>query len=125
MLRLSRLPFVRVLTALAIAIASPGVEVGHGLAHEHERGHEEEVSHHDAGVLSSASHPSDHAHERVSQAVCNRGDINELPTVAAAQIVADLPAITVSLPVPFRDPRPPGDRATGPPPSLRAPPATE
>ena len=59
-LRLSRLSFVRALTALAIAIASPAVEVGHGLAHEHEHEHAQETSHHDDRTVSAADHAPDH-----------------------------------------------------------------
>ena len=121
-LRLSRLPFVRALTALAIAIASPAVEVGHGLAHEHEQEHAQDASHHDDGIVSAADHATDHAHERISEALRNRGDITEFVPLQVAQTVVDLAVASISVPIPVPDTRPSGDRSTGPPSSLRAPP---
>ena len=120
MLRFSRLSFVRALTALAIAIASPAVEVGHGLEHEHE--HEQEALHHDDAITSSVDHSTEHPHERVSEALRNRGDVTEFVAPPPAQIIADLPAVTAPLSTLVSAVRPSGDRSTGPPPSLRAPP---
>ena len=120
--RLSRLSFVRALTALAIAIGSPAVEVGHGLAHEHEQEHEQETLHHDDGIISSVDHSTEHPHERVSEALRNRGDVTEFVATSAAQTTAELPAVTAPRSMPVSHSRPFGDRSTGPPPSLRAPP---
>jgi hypothetical protein len=121
-LRLSRLSFVRALAALAIAIASPAVEVGHGLAHEHEHEHAQETSHHDDRTVSVADHAPDHPHERISEALRNRGDVTEFVPLPAVHAVVELPAASFSLPIPVSDTRRSGDRSTGPPPSLRAPP---
>lgn len=123
-LRLSRLPFFRALSALAIAIASPGVEVGHGLAHEHEHEQEHQLGalHHDDGIVSTADPATDHPHERISEALRNRSDAAAFIPLPAARVVADPPAVLLSPPISVSDDRPSGDRATGPPPSLRAPP---
>jgi hypothetical protein len=121
-LRLSRISFVRVLTALAIAIASPAIEVGHGLAHEHDQEHAQEALHHDDGIVSSVDHSSEHGHERVSEALRNRGDVTEFVAPPPAQVIADLPAVIPRLSMPASDARPSGQRSTGPPPNLRAPP---
>lgn len=121
-MRLPRLSFLRALTGLAMAIASPAVEVGHGLAHEHEDQHVNEVSHHDEALAPMPEHSTGHPHERVSEALRNRVDVGEFVVLPAMQIGVDPPVVPVSFPIPFSDARSYGDRATGPPPSLRAPP---
>lgn len=114
-----------------IAIASithPGEGLAHGVAHHRE--HTDEASHqpdteHGLGslVVSNASHAQDHAHGSVGNAsVRSRLDVHatvrevELPCVAVRDVAVDLPSDRV--------PRTRGDPSTGPPPRLRAPPAS-
>ena len=123
-MRLPRLPFVRALAALAIAFATPGLELGHGLAHHHahEAEHGQPPSNHvDAGLHAEDGTP-DHGHHTVSEALRIRADLsdfiaspNDFESDETATSLADrvLPVSGTKL---F------GDRATGPPPRLRAPP---
>lgn len=122
MTRLSRLPLLRALAGIAIAIASPGLELGHGLAHAHEREHQQALQHRDDVVAPAADHAGEHPHLRVTQAPRIRADMSAFVPLAAKPVVLELPVSRVVLTHPGADSPFSEDRATGPPPSLRAPP---
>lgn len=125
-IRVTRIPLIRYLSALAIAIASPGMELSHGLAHDHDHdagAHHAPVAHsgHDSEAAFETA-PSEHPHQRVSDALRVRGDaLDYLPLPAR---LPDFPAVVVAQlhSAPISEPRFFGDRATGPPPRLRDPP---
>ena len=123
-MRLSHLPLLRALAGLAIAIASPGVELTHGMAHD--PGHHSEesrpFSHHSASAVRADDHSSDHQHHKVSEALGIRADLSNVIPVPSVAVVWDAPAISSRVASPASDAKLPGDRATGPPPRLRAPP---
>jgi hypothetical protein len=104
-----------------MAIALPGVDVGHGMAHEYEHESHHVSSHDDDHDKGTVEHQPEHSHDRVSEALRNRGDIADFITLAPPLEFAEL--------VPFVHAPPPAyrlaffeDRATGPPPRVRAPP---
>lgn len=123
-MRLPRLHVLRSLAALAIAIASPGVEVSHGLAHEHDHDaeHGQAASHHGDASVEIGDHGPAHGHPEVSEALRNRAGLSDFLSVEAAVPVIDLATASTWVAVPVFDSTLTGDRATGPPPSLRAPP---
>ena len=124
-MRHAYLPILRALAALAIAIASPGVDLAHGLAHDHDHhnGRTQPFSHHVDVAIHAADHSPDHAHQSVSEALRIRADLSLFIPVAVSPVVTDIPAASAGLPLPVSDPKVFGDRSTGPPPRLRAPPA--
>ncbi|MEO5580305.1 MAG: hypothetical protein ABIR58_06570 [Gemmatimonadaceae bacterium] len=124
MIRLTRSPFLRAFAALAIAIASAGIEVSHGLIHDDDHHRESsQVAAHSAGsAVTADERGEDHPHERVSEALRIRGDASDLVALGGPDVVAELPAATSQPSLPVADERLIGDRATGPPPRLRAPP---
>lgn len=124
-MRLPCLPFLRATAALVIAIASPGVAVSHGLAHdyEHEGEHSQSASHEiDAPGTSIEGHSSDHSHPTVSVALRNRADLTVFILLPASRIVAGNAVTSTVLLAPISESKQFGGRATGPPPKLRAPP---
>lgn len=125
-MRLSRLSLTRTLFGLTLAIASPGLELSHGMAHDHD--HDAGAHHtpvertdHDAEVGVEPS-PSDHPHERVSDALRIRVTVLDYLPLPAG--LADFPTVIVAQAhsSPISEPRLFGDRPTGPPPRLRGPP---
>lgn len=104
-----------------MAIALPGVEIGHGLAHEHEHDSHHVASHDDGHDRSGVEYLSEHSHDRVSEALRNRGDISDFITLAAPVEFAE-PASFVQVLPPAHTLAFSEDRATGPPPRVRAPP---
>jgi hypothetical protein len=111
---------LRILTGLALAVALPGVEVGHGLAHEHEQAAHVESSHHDDHGTGTVEHLGEHPHDRVSEAVRNKCDVDFVLLASAvgftepqSRFRSSVTTCKAGIVV---------DRATGPPPRVRAPP---
>ena len=123
-MRLPRLHVLRSLAALAITFASPGVDVSHGLAHDHDNDaeHSQPALHHSDATVEVADHDNDHRHQEVSEALRIRADLSDFVSVKTAVTVFDLATTLTRIAVPVSDSRLFGDRATGPPPRLRAPP---
>jgi hypothetical protein len=123
-MRLPRLNVLRTLAALAIAFGSPGVEVSHALAHDHEHDteHSQPASHHVDASVEPSDHAADHAHQEISEALRIRADLPDFVAVEAAVTGVDLTATSIRVAVRASDSRLIGDRSTGPPPRLRAPP---
>lgn len=118
---LTRSRLIRSGVAVALAIAFAGLDVTHGLAHHdaHEVAHGND-SH--SGILFTADHDADHPHESVSQALRIRADVSDFIPAPPPRVAAALPATAPQAPVRDADPKLFQDRATGPPPRLRAPP---
>lgn len=123
-MRLPRLHVLRALAGLAIAFASPGVDVSHGLAHhhDHEAEQRQRASHHAGASVESGDHSAGHGHQEVSEALRIRADLSHFVTVEAAVTLVDLAATSTRVAAPVSDSRLFADRSTGPPPRLRAPP---
>jgi hypothetical protein len=123
-MRLPGFHVLRALAALAIAFASPGVELSHGFAHvhDHDSHQSQTASHHDDAAVVARDHSPDHGHQELSEALRIRADFPDFISVEAAQAVADLSNLATGLSFPVSDPKLFADRATGPPPRLRAPP---
>ena len=123
-MRLPHLPFVRALAALAITFATPGLELSHGLAHDHGQDTEQSqsLSHQTAPAL-HVEHPvPDHAHHSVSEALRIKADLSDFLTPPSGLDTEIAVAISTDRELPVPDAKLFGDRATGPPPRLRAPP---
>ena len=123
-MRLPRLHVLRTLAALAIAFGSPGVEVSHAVAHDHEHDtdHSKPASHHADASVEPSDHAADHGHQEISEGLRIRADLSEFVAVETAVAVDDLTATSIRVAAPASHSRLIGDRSTGPPPRLRAPP---
>jgi hypothetical protein len=90
--------------------------------HDHDSERSQPFSHHIDAAIHAEDHSSDHAHNNVSEALRIRADLSDFIAVTAGPVVVDLPATSAGLSSPVSDHKLHGDRATGPPPRLRAPP---
>ncbi|HYN80157.1 MAG TPA: hypothetical protein VES88_01535 [Gemmatimonadaceae bacterium] len=123
-MRFGRFPLLRALAGLAIAIASPGAALSHGVAHDHDQrgGAGHTSSHHVDAAVSAEEHAADHGHLRVSEALRIRADVSDFIPLISAVLAGDLLVISPQLSLPVSDPTLLGERTTGPPPKLRGPP---
>lgn len=129
--RPARSRFLAALLLLLGTFTVPGSGLTHGLAHlreaEHRAGHDAGAAeaHHDAGErgIEADDHHDDHAHVRVDDGIRPRAALI-LAAVAEPVLVpvARELAVAADAPIPHAA-RPRADPHTGPPPTLRAPPA--
>lgn len=124
-----RSPGFRVFGLFALAIlvvGSPGVDVNHGVVHEsahdsYTGGHD--VSHDEPLGIHAEDHADDHGHPSVDSGLRERSSGSAFLGSSAATVDAArlIPFVSPLRNVPASWPR--SEHSTGPPPSLRAPPA--
>ena len=123
--------FLAALLLLLGTLVSPGGSLSHGVAHlreaEHRAGHDAVAaeSHHQPGEreIEPDDHHDDHAHVRVDDGIRPRAVLFLAPVAEPVLVpVARELAVAAEAPLPHAT-RPRADPHTGPPPTLRAPPA--
>ncbi|MBA3342168.1 MAG: hypothetical protein H0T48_10060 [Gemmatimonadaceae bacterium] len=118
-----RSPLFRAVVLAALAIASPGAEFSHGIAH-HDDAHSAAAGH--SAATATAVAPQDHApqheHDRVGEAIRVRGDFPSFASLPAAHQHVGTPTPIARRSLPISERSLVVGRSSGPPPKLRAPP---